>query len=305
MLMEAEMNTWRQTVLLVVAAIFCASSANSAEFSADYAAFENPPIKMTGVIETGDADKFVATATALFGKVGVANFPRQLVVDSNGGSVQEAAKIASVVETLRLSTAVRGDEFKKGNRPGVCASACFLVWLAGYDRSASGLYVPSGDKLADQAFALAQSVSGMVGLHRPYLNLAAPLLQDMTQAQSQQRQAMVTLRTYLQNRNVPPELVSKMMAQSSKNVYWLRPEEVSGLRRSPEYEELLASNCAYQNTIVTSESSKEEILAFVHENSGPIQEKLMACSRELVGRLRAKELPVAFARMSKGWRPWQ
>jgi hypothetical protein len=64
------------------------------------------------------------------------------------------------------------------------------------------------------------------------------------------------------------------MAHPSKNIYWLSAQETNSLYRSPEHEELLASNCGFRNTVITSESSNADIRAFMQEQSPGIQEKL-------------------------------
>lgn len=294
----------RQRHLWQTLLLFCMSaSAGAADFTLDYT-YERPPLKMMGVIESGDGGKLVATVLALADRGGLGSLPRRLEVDSSGGSVQEAARIASLIELLRMSTSVPGTGYTKGGRAGICASACFLVWLAGHWRFAAAYYGPNTDGIERQQAAVSHRVGGMVGLHRPYLDLSESTSTDMVAAQSQQRRAIANLRTYLQNRNVSSELIGRMMAHSSKNIYWLRPEEVNALANSPEYEELLAANCGYRNTILTSESSRADIEASLHESSSAVQAKLATCSRELIGRLRALELPILFAQLRKGWRPW-
>lgn len=296
-----------KTFLLIVglAALLPLGSPHAASVVLDDLTYEKPVLRMSGVIETGDAERLVSFVLPRLTVNKVETLPTSMMLDSRGGSVVEAIKIAALVEALRLRTSVRGTEFKEGNPPGICASACFLIWLAGYERHASGHFAPSGDELANRVFSAAQRVSGMVGLHRPYLDMKESLSPGLSHAQRQQRQVMAGLRTYLQERNVAPDLVSKMMAQTSKNIYWLRPEEVHHLSASPEHEELLAANCEYRNTIITSQSPREDTAAFLHESSPEVQQRLSACSRSLVARLRKAELPSLAVRLNDGWRPWQ
>ena len=141
-------------------------------------------------------------------------------------------------------------------------------------------------------------------MHRPYLDLAESSAPNMTDAQGQQRQAMISLRRYLEDRNVSSALIEKMMAHTSKNIYWLRAQDLNFLYASPEYEELLASNCEYRRTIINAESSRRDTEAYLHESSGQVQDKLRTCSRALLTRLRTKELPDLFLRLNQGWRPW-
>lgn len=295
----------RRSYLAGLLALLSMGLSHAASFLVDDQTYENPALRISGVIDAGDAERLVSMVLHRLTAGMIEKFPSRLILDSRGGSVQEAVKIAAVVEALRLTTTVRGDEFKRDNPPGICASACFLIWLAGYERHASGYFVSSSDELANRVFSAAQRQSGMVGLHRPYLNMKESSPPSLSQAQSQQRQVMASLRNYLHERNVEPELVGKMMAQTSKNIYWLRPEEVNALSKSPEHEELLAANCEYRNTIITAESSRDDLMAFMHETSRETLDKQWACSRSLVARLRKTELPALAARMNAGWRPWQ
>jgi hypothetical protein len=298
-------HNFRSILLFGLFAIASASTSHSASFLMDDDSFEKPALRMSGVIASGDSERLVAVILPRLAAKRVDTFPVSLVLDSTGGSVQEAVRIAALVETLRLQTKVRGDELKEGTSPGVCASACFLIWLAGYERHASGYFAPSGDQLADKTFAVAQRVSGMVGLHRPYLDMSKFSPSSLGLAQSQQRQAMASLRTYLHDRSVAPKLVNTMMAHTSRNIYWLRPDEVNDLSISPEHEELLAAKCEYRRTIITSDSSRRELEAFLHEQSADVQQRRWACSRSLIAELRKSELPALGIRINAGWRPWQ
>ena len=276
----------------------------AADFSVSYAT-EEAHLRMVGTIGAGDAESLVALVLTLASKGGVEQVPRLLVVDSGGGSVLEAARIASVVELLRLSTFVRGDEFVRGGSPGVCASACFLVWLAGNSRFAAGNYASTGDKLLEQIHAISKRTVGMVGIHRPYVDLKESSSASMLESQREQRLAMANLQTYLQSKNVPSGLVDKMMASSSKNIHWLTPEEIDQLAMSPEYEELLAANCGFRNFRISAESTNDEIRLYLDAHTTVAEKQLRECSRALVSRLRNRELPPLFSRMRAGWRPWQ
>jgi hypothetical protein len=295
------MNRRLAAILFIFA--LATNTAVAADFGVVDADTGRPGLKMNGAIEAGDAEKLIALVLGLTAKGNIDGIPNRLVLDSRGGSVYEAEKIATVVELLRLSTSVRDSFLAKGS-PGVCASACFFVWLAGYERSAGGRLLPTGDSKLDQMSAEMQKRQGQVGVHRPYFELNESSYRDMSEAQAKQRQAMMNVQVYLQTRNVPVDIINKMMARSSKDIYWLSAKETVSLWRSPEYEELLASNCDYRSTIINGESSNSQIQDYLVANSVSALQKLISCSRSLTLRLRRKELPPAFARMSNGWRPW-
>ena len=288
--------------LLSLLFVLFAADANAAKFMYE-PDDENPSLKLVGKIESGDSERFVKLMLDIHRRGGIDSVPRRLVIDSAGGSIAEAVKLASLVEKFRLSTSVFGRDLQSPKHQGVCASACFLVWLGGYFRFASGFHIPDGDELEDAAFETL-SLSGMVGLHRPYLDLVESSAKNMAELQLHQRQEISGLRRYLEERSVSTELIEKMMAHTSKNIYWLRPKEINDLSESPEHEELLVSNCNYRKTIVTERSTKEEVLAFLQESSGEEQERVHKCGRSLVQRLRGKELPSLLIRLNKGWRPW-
>ena len=72
-------------------------------------------IGIDGKLDVGDGEKFVAYYTNLAAKTGKSLI--WITLDSPGGSIKDALKIASIVETTGATTRVRG---------GTCASACFL-----------------------------------------------------------------------------------------------------------------------------------------------------------------------------------
>lgn len=288
--------------LLLLLLIFSTDVSRSAQFFYEHDD-ENPHLKMIGKIEIGDSEKFLKVILNIYRKDGIESIPRRFVIGSGGGSVAEAIKIAALIEKFRLSTSVDGRDHQSSKEHGICASACFLVWLGGYFRYASGFYVPNGDELEDGAFGTLSN-SGLVGLHRPYLDLAESSSKNIAEVQLQQRQEITGLRRYLEERSVSSDLIEKMMAHTSKNIYWLRPKEVNRLGESPEYEELLVANCNYRKTIVSDQSSDEEVRMFLKEASGEEQERVSKCSRALIQRLRSKELPNLMLRLNKGWRPW-
>jgi hypothetical protein len=93
------------------AAYACFSAAKAAEFRQD-----GLIMTMTGRIEHGDANKL---HSAMRGAP-----PAVLVIDSDGGYIQDAVMIANWLRQAKTLTEVRG----------VCWSACIIVFGAGYQR---------------------------------------------------------------------------------------------------------------------------------------------------------------------------
>ena len=91
--------------------------------------------KLQGSIEKGDAQKF---SRLVIDNPNIYSFE----LDSTGGNLNEAIQIAKIVSALYLTTSVKPY--------GVCASACFFIWLDGHKRL--------GSPLAE--------FGGKIGLHR-------------------------------------------------------------------------------------------------------------------------------------------
>src|ERR1700730_2204704 len=85
-------------------------------------------VSLTGIIETGDADKLESKLKILdhqLSSSGISPLPggRKLCLDSQGGSFREALKIASKVIDESITTVVPADT--------LCLSSCAVVFMAG------------------------------------------------------------------------------------------------------------------------------------------------------------------------------
>ena len=178
---------------------------------------------LVGEIKSGDADRLIAFVKAQ------TRSPGTLLLDSPGGSVAEAIRIAQVVKKLSLMVLVL---------PGrVCASACFFIFAAGTGRSAweaeriSQLGQPPTNRW--------EQPLGFVGLHRPYLgSIAGP--------DKKQEQIMRSVAAYLDGEMVSRRLVDIMMSRSSVDIYWLNKEDLRMLgQASPAVEEYAIRKCGF------------------------------------------------------------
>jgi len=228
-------------------------------------------VAFEGAIEPGDGERF-----ALFLQEG-SEVPRYVELSSPGGSLDAAIRIASLIEIFRLDTSVP--------KRAVCASACFVLFLAGTSRT------PYRD--------FDDTNSAKVGLHRPSLKSGAAG-GDIAVDSAKQRAAMTKLRGYLSERNVPQRLIDEMMARPSNDVYWMTDHDFIELGNfSPEGEELFVANCGYRRNFAVTALKSGMSVAQVTET----QDKMSACESALQKRLRGAERPELVTKLRAGWRP--
>ena len=176
------------TLAALVAALAMPICASSAEISA-----APNGIHIDGQIVKGDARKLALLLTDsiehddhyrlfLFG----------VRLNSPGGDVEEAMKIARLVEQAFTSTSVSGG--------GSCASACFLIWAAGVER-----HIDSHDRL---------------GVHR--LSLAATSV-DIRRAERAIAPATQSIEAFLLAAGIPRLVIQKMNETPSSDIFWVTP----------------------------------------------------------------------------------
>ena len=189
-------------------------------------------IAFSGRIEAGDTERLVAILRK--------NRFHSLHVDSLGGSVDEAIRMAQVVKALYLGVRVT---------PGKpCASACFLLFLAGSGRGASPAEMMTAKARAQLNELNAKTIAaglpptqidGFVGLHRPYSG-------NISNLENNQIEIMKKLTRYLEALMLPRRLIDSMMTRPSNDIYWLTYEDLQQLGDyPPEQEELFIKKCGY------------------------------------------------------------
>ncbi|MFZ0423443.1 MAG: hypothetical protein WAL80_11250 [Xanthobacteraceae bacterium] len=189
-------------------------------------------IKVEGEIMPGDTLKLRATYEKYSDAAVSTVFLR-----SKGGDVEEAMKMGRLIRTLRLETNAPSHfdsqldkaTFERSVVPAtskdnfVCASACFLVFAGGVNRS--------GDFLV---------------LHRPYLSRdAARNLSDVGR-EAEQKQVMAEVRNYLQEMEVDQFFMDKMMWTSSQDGYLTTLADVLNHHLNgivPSIEEIVLPSC--------------------------------------------------------------
>ncbi len=156
-------------------------------------------LRLTGAIAPGDADR---VAEALNG---AETAPLRVILDSPGGSVQDALNIGRQLREGGVDTEIQED--------GICLSACPYMLAGGADRS-----------VAEGAW---------VGVHQHYFgeNIALPAFLAVEDIQRGQGEVMA----YLLEMGIDPALMSHALVTPPDEIYLLMPEELQRYRLvSPE-----------------------------------------------------------------------
>ena len=219
--------------------------------SADFTLHPKKPgtILLTGIIESGDANKYLTLQ-----KNGARSSPTDpyvsngpfgaLELDSPGGSVDEAIKIAKIVSALYVNVAVLPNK--------VCGSSCFLIFLAGSSRSASGseLMDPIKQKQIYLTLKNEANKAGLKNLRIPelpgFVGLHRPSIPNMTSLENNQDKVMREMSAYLDKQLLPKRLIDIMMSRPSNDVYWMTTEDLAELGHYPvNQEEFYIQKCGY------------------------------------------------------------
>jgi hypothetical protein len=215
-------------------------------------------IKLTGPIVKGDEERLRKT---------IRNSPsghryyRDLLLDSPGGDVDEALRIAKVVREALLNTSTSRsypEDWQETQTAWACASSCFLVWVAGTYRS-------SITKIDTQFGPVG------IGLHRPYF--PPQMYENETPARiaEMQQNAAASVRNYLRREQIPETLIDKMLAKSSVDIYWLESDEERALwGMSMWFEELMIAKCQYNPRYY-----KEKLAEFYQKTDAIFEEARM------------------------------
>lgn len=205
----------KKIALAVLAIFLCSTASHAADIYRTNLNKNIYEINIDGSIQKGDADNFIrlvlAKNDAVYLWVGL---------NSNGGDVDESLKLASLVEQLRLRTKVKPQ--------GICASACFFIWVVGEPHVA--VSNPSSQYL------------GVVGLHRPYLKNP----QNESKSFETQARLQKNISDFLSAKFVPNRLIDLMMSKPSNDIYWLTRQDIAELGKyAAPIEELYINKCQY------------------------------------------------------------
>lgn len=264
-------------ITFALALVGAQASAAAATFSTDDLGIS---ITMTGEITPGDAERLASIFMAVKPIANYYPYPNSLYINSPGGDVSEAIRIAELVKTLGISVATVPDG------RGVCASSCFLIYVAAIKRNATGI-----DILLTSG---AKGNLSPLGVHRPFFR--APVAGPT--GSQQQEQLMADMRAYLVKAGVSHDIIDKMMSHASNDIYWLNAADVRALGPfSPGVEEQLISECGYNAKRESNLSARDYIRS---SESG-----VLACVTDYEIKTYNPLLHAAVDRMRKGWRPWK
>lgn len=207
--------------LAFVVLLAISGNAKAANIEKSLDSHGNSLVLLQGKITPGDTQKLAQFF------LNTRSYPA-LNLDSRGGDVVEAIRLGELVRALRLQVQVADG--------GMCASACFFVWINGAYRVAVSREYKNG--------------SGSVGLHRPFL------INPENQESSLQKQSKVIagVRDYLDSNFIPRRLIDIMMSRPSNDVYWLTEDDFDELGATPPaLEELYISKCGANTRQLTTQ----------------------------------------------------
>jgi hypothetical protein len=247
-----------QTYFLAVSAVTLLSAFPSS--AAEITCYQNPPptpaipwaeltpsgrtpgpdacyiILIKGTINTGDSAKFAQLLSKSH------PFAHRVMLWSSGGLVEEAMKVGRLIRKGLLETETASQTYipklagpdERGSLYGGyrggdyicrgtgchCASACFLIWAAGINRS--------GDA---------------IGLHRPTTTSTTFANMPLDRASVLYRQLLTDIGNYLVEMEIPRRFVEIMTDTSSNDIRWLNYDEVPLMEEVPSTAEWVALTC--------------------------------------------------------------
>ncbi len=232
--------------LALVCTIFLLAGAfaRSAElYYLDRDAFNNEyvgpvgPLVLSGEIAPGDYDRLLAKIAEDDKRFLSQN---KLILASNEGNATEAMKIARLVKALYTQVVV-------GPLTGRCAGACFLIFAAAVERGTDG--------------------ENLLGVTRPGLAESEWVGRPTTEAALLEDSMQGSVRDFLVENEVPPDLVEQVFQRPSTDVYWLSDNDETALgSKSPAFAKFLEKNCQWtqglDKAVFRGERPFEDLKAF-------------------------------------------
>lgn len=221
-------NTTTRIFLLVISILF-----SGAVYSAEITSDGKTTIKLSGEIKKGDYEQLLLAFMRM-------NVTRTLRINSNGGDLEVALHIAEFIKDNHIGVVAE--------KAGYCASSCFFIFIAGFDRLAA----PAGDdgKIRSQS----EKRLGYIGIHRPYYGGTAT---------SKKQEAMMNnVKIILAYNRIPNYLIDIMMGRPSNDIYWLSERDLDMIgENNPGDEEVLIKKCGYRRFSILLDSglSKDQM----------------------------------------------
>jgi hypothetical protein len=180
---------------------------------------------LEGEIRPGDYDRFVQ-------QIHKGGLGDTLWLNSPGGDAFEAMKIGSLIRELRMTTHApdgagnktfcltypKGADLHQCN----CASACFLIFVAGTNREGTHL-----------------------GVHRVFPRHERLKSMSPDEAAALQRVATREVSNYLKEMGVPTHFIERLVATPSDQIEWVKAGDIERYFSGfiPEYSEWMAAKC--------------------------------------------------------------
>jgi hypothetical protein len=193
-----------------------------------YATEEFANIRLIGKIEKGDTEKFKIIVEYLRDEKITVNM---LLLASIGGDVIEAMQIGTIVREsfiptqapLALNSCFTCNGFPQGLKEDDCdcSSACFLIWAAGVYR-----------------------VGDVLGIHRPYFLEGNIEELSATEAQKEHVQMFERIRSYLENMDVPENIINKMFNTGSDEITYLDWDSAKSMESVPFFDQWVGASCS-------------------------------------------------------------
>lgn len=204
---------WAALVIALLGLSCIASSAYAGEISFATDKSNRVFVTFTGSIKPGDTAK-------LRDKIQKSHYlylwSQGLVVNSDGGDVLEAVKLGKLVAESGWRVDVQEN--------GVCASACFLIYVAAPIRYSGGRII----------------------IHRPYFLMDYATGADAYKIGNGYRETISAVRSYLSEYMVPTYLIDIMMSKDSSQGYTLTPQDVVNVGFfSPAIDEYQVQKCNF------------------------------------------------------------
>jgi hypothetical protein len=186
-------------------------------FSNEYVGPVGPPV-LSGEIVPGDYERLLAKIAEDQNRFLSQN---KLILASSQGNAEEAMKIARLVKSLYIEVIV-------APLTGRCAGACFLIYAAAAQRGTDG--------------------ENLLGVSRPGLAESEWAAMPTAQAALLEDTMQTSVRTFLNDNEVSPDIVEEMFKRPPTDIYWLNEQQEAALSpKSPSFAKLLADKCGWND----------------------------------------------------------
>jgi len=225
--------------------------------------------RISGSIQKGDYERLIAfirkQPTSAF--IGLAF----VELDSTGGNVAEAMRIASLIKLLYPSIGVVGQ----------CASSCLLLWLSGASRLATS--------------------TNRVGIHRPTLPQEELTSIPLAKLEDNFKKFNETFKEFVLQQGLPMSLYERLLSTESGDIYWLSAADLKLIGTSPPYfAEKEKAICGKQFKQYVASRSENDMLAYNECYYAIARRERIAAIDSILGKHFDPQWAVAKQKLMKG-----